>query len=153
MTGRSFVNFDLATGVIRRIVRSNIVDCLPGYAVALYDAACGPVSDLTHVVDVTALIPDHDGNLCVSRFLAREPEPVTSQAIRSARDAELAATDALVSSPADRPDGAALRERWVPYRQALRDLGALPTASEMISAWPLRPDGSDPIANLRGIKQ
>jgi hypothetical protein len=69
---------------------------------------------------------------------------------------ELAFTDTFM--PADRPLSDATRSAWVAYRQVLRDLSKphdvndparRPAPVEMIVAWPTRPDGRDPIAQLR----
>jgi hypothetical protein len=60
---------------------------------------------------------------------------------------DLTRTDPLMI--ADYPIDDAARHRWQNYRQMLRDLSRLPSASEMIEAWQLPPDGIDPIAHLR----
>ena len=38
------------------------------------------------------------------------------------------------------PDRDVLREPWVAYRRALRDLSKLPDAAAQLAAWPARPD-------------
>jgi YHS domain-containing protein len=74
------------------------------------------------------------------------PPPAIAE-IKIARNSELAATDAYLVT--DRPMPDEVRAAWRTYRQALRDLGALSTAEEMIAAWPIRPDGRDVIADMR----
>ncbi|MDQ2083090.1 phage tail assembly chaperone [Xanthobacteraceae bacterium Astr-EGSB] len=73
--------------------------------------------------------------------------PPTVIEVKIARNQDLAATDVMMVT--DRPMSDDLRTAWRTYRQTLRDLGAIDTASEMISAWPLRPDGRDAIIALR----
>lgn len=62
---------------------------------------------------------------------------------------ELWFTDDFVDPPSDRPRKGAFAFDWKPYREALRRLSDLPTAAEMVKAWPLRPTGADAIAHLR----
>jgi hypothetical protein len=67
--------------------------------------------------------------------------------VRVAISQELTATDGFVA--ADRPLSPELRAAWVTYRQTLRDLSKLDGPTAMVSAWPARPSGSDPIPSLR----
>lgn len=74
--------------------------------------------------------------------------------VRSAISLELAATDGFVAT--DRPLSDELRARWAIYRQTLRDISkpqdereSLLSPPEMVRGWPLRPDGTDPVASLR----
>jgi hypothetical protein len=65
------------------------------------------------------------------------------------RNDELGRTDQCVIVPPDRPDGHAAAAPWIPYRQALRELGHHGRVEDIIAAWPPRPDGSDMIARIR----
>jgi hypothetical protein len=76
--------------------------------------------------------------------------------IRGIVAAELLDTD--VYALPDLPISMPIRAQWTSYRQTLRDLSKpheiddpqrRPTPSEMIAAWPARPDGVDPIASIR----
>lgn len=67
---------------------------------------------------------------------------------------ELAGTDQFMVP--DRPITGDQRSAWTAYRQELRDLskadlarGRVRTTVEMVQDWPVRPDGTDPIAHLR----
>ena len=77
------------------------------------------------------------------------PQAITREEILSLRNAELAATDSMMVP--DRPLSEEQRQGWRVYRQALRDLGSIHEALDIIEAWPKRPDESDaiPIALLR----
>jgi Phage tail assembly chaperone protein len=63
-----------------------------------------------------------------------------------ARDLE--ATDSYAVP--DRPMSEEQRIDWKTYRQSLRYLSKLATPVDMVKAWPVRPDGADAIAELRG---
>jgi hypothetical protein len=67
------------------------------------------------------------------------PEPPNPYLVRNFRNAELVATDKYLLE--DFPITGEQRAAWTVYRQALRDLGQLPTGDAMIDAWPDRPDG------------
>ena len=60
---------------------------------------------------------------------------------------ELCNTDSLM--PPDRAMSDEKRASWATYRQALRDLSKLPDVAAMIAAFPMRPDGVDPIPTIR----
>jgi hypothetical protein len=60
---------------------------------------------------------------------------------------DLEATDSL--AVLDRPMADDVRAAWRTYRQALRDLSKLPGPSNMVRAWPIRPDGVDAITDMR----
>jgi YHS domain-containing protein len=92
--------------------------------------------------------PDEAWECC--SLVALPPDPPDAREVKAARNAELAATDAMMV--ADRPLAGAVREEWRAYRQALRDIGSCATAAEMIAAWPKRPGGGDGprILELRG---
>jgi hypothetical protein len=79
-------------------------------------------------------------------------DQLTVDLVRQYRDAELMLTDSFVTQPDDRPGASATRDLWLPYRQALRDLGAHSNTADMLAAWPIRPDGIDPISHLRGTQ-
>lgn len=81
------------------------------------------------------------------RELAMRPPPVSIDEIRTAINTALCASDAYMMP--DRPISEATRSAWVAYRQMLRDLSGTPTASEMIKAWTLDPNGNDAIPDLR----
>jgi hypothetical protein len=87
------------------------------------------------------------------RVLASLPLPME---VHGAIYGELKATDGRAA--ADRPLADEVRASWTVYRQALRDLSKphdadlptqRPTVVEIIRAWPMRPDGTDPIPNIR----
>lgn len=79
-----------------------------------------------------------DGKLVVST-------EVTAQALLTIRHSELVASD--WTAIADREP----MPEWVAYRTALRDLTQDgKDVDKMIARFPLRPDGTDPIANMRG---
>jgi hypothetical protein len=73
----------------------------------------------------------------------------TGDEVAQAIYCELCATDDFVDAPSDRPRKGALLFDWKPYRQALRNLSKLPTPAEMVTTWPLRPDGADAAIALR----
>lgn len=116
---------------------------LPGCAVH-YSDCTDDISPLTHRFDfdTRALVAKNDEE----QRLARLP---TIFEIKSAVLSELIATDGFVSPPSDRPRTGPLLFDWLPYREALRDLSKLATATDMVLAWPFRPDGSDAIPTLR----
>jgi hypothetical protein len=64
--------------------------------------------------------------------------------VKAAIYSELCSTDEMIVS--DRPS----LVDWKPYRQTLRDLSKLAGPVEMITAWPVRPDGVDVVVGLRG---
>ncbi|MDQ2084760.1 phage tail assembly chaperone [Xanthobacteraceae bacterium Astr-EGSB] len=83
-------------------------------------------------------------------LVALPPPPPSIMEVKAKRNEELAATDGVMAYPPDRPQlSAEALEAWRAYRQALRDLGALASAADMIAAWPLRPGGRDAIQVLR----
>ena len=64
----------------------------------------------------------------------------------------LIANELAASDKTQMPDCPAAKSAgWAAYRQALRDLSkiASPTAANMLAAWPKRPDGVNPVADLR----
>ena len=63
--------------------------------------------------------------------------------VKAAIYSELCSTDEMIVS--DRPS----LVDWKPYRQTLRDLSKLAGPVEMVTAWPVRPDGVDAISELR----
>lgn len=85
-------------------------------------------------------------------FVDKTPEEAalsklpTLSEIEMAVRSELAATDQF-TMVADRP--AKLRDEWIVYRQALRDLSKLPTPADRISAWPSHPLGHDIIRAMK----
>lgn len=79
-----------------------------------------------------------------------DPEPDQVWRVRELVRAELGATDKFAMH--DYPVRAADRVAWTAYRKALRDASkGRATAAEMLSAIPLRPDGSDPAARMRAL--
>lgn len=146
---RNCVNFDPVTGVIHRIFNSNVFDCLPGMRVGFFAVDLRSISDVTHIVDLSTMVADGAGNFNV-RFVDRPAELPQIAEIKGKRNSELAGTDSYVSIPADRPGAEELRAPWLVYRQALRSLGNFSKVGDMIRAWPVRPDGLDPIADWRG---
>lgn len=69
---------------------------------------------------------------------------------------ELSQTDQHIVP--DRPMPESRRQSWIAYRQSLRDLSKpqdaedptrRPTPAEMVLAWPVRPDGTDPVQHIR----
>ncbi|QDP20656.1 phage tail assembly chaperone [Bradyrhizobium cosmicum] len=79
-----------------------------------------------------------------------DPEPDQVWRIRELVRAELGATDKFALP--DYPVADADRVAWVAYRKALRDASkGNATAAAMLAAIPLRPDGSDPAAQLRAL--
>lgn len=79
----------------------------------------------------------------------------TDRELKQAVFAALSATDHMMLL--DRDDIAPQdRAKWVAYRKSLRDLSKgdpRPNVDEMISNWPLDPNGSDAIENLRNRNQ
>jgi hypothetical protein len=142
----SFAHYDPRTGIVRQYVRSASPHGLSGRAVALFrnisfDAAVAG----SYIVDLRSVGMGEDGwNYCLLLPVAHEPGP-TVREVRAARNVELAETDAMMLPDRNVAD----RIAWRSYRQALRDLGALGSADEMIAAWPRRPDGHDPIESFR----
>lgn len=66
--------------------------------------------------------------------------------IRALRSAELSGTDSLMAPDRTVPD----REAWTTYRRALRDLpNGAATVQQMVTNFPVRPDGKDAAAALR----
>lgn len=71
--------------------------------------------------------------------------------VRCAVAAELSDSDIYIGL-SDFPITPEKRATWVTYRQTLRDLSKgspAPTAAEMLTAFPVRPDGVDAAAELR----
>lgn len=61
----------------------------------------------------------------------------TLHEVQSAIAHELHHTDSYMVP--DRPMADEMRNAWITYRQALRDLSKLPTPTAMVTAWPARP--------------
>jgi len=82
----------------------------------------------------------------------RRADRPTMHEIRSAIHSQLLDTD-KTQLPDFEVGGEKLtdeqRAAWVAYRSALRRLSDLNDPSAMVQAWPIRPDGADPIAPLR----
>lgn len=86
---------------------------------------------------------------------AKADEPGDAE-VRSFIRREIEASDEFILP--DRPMMESRRTSWISYRQALRDLSKpheiedparRPTPAEMVMAWPVRPDGGDPVQHLR----
>jgi hypothetical protein len=138
-----FAHYDRKTGHIVQITQSSHPFEREGYGCALvHDAAVlnGPHRVLLGTVQMGEFGWD---------YAAVEPftPPLTVSDVKSRRDTELAATDALMVP--DRPLEDEVRSKWREYRQALRDLGSFGSAEQMIAAWPFRPEGHDAVADWR----
>lgn len=101
---------------------------------------------------LSAGIPDHKTqkvDIATRAIVAKSGDEIvpTIALVKTRIARELSATDGLMI--ADRPIADAMREVWKAYRQALRGLSKLSTPSDMIRAWPLRPDGADIVSDLR----
>jgi hypothetical protein len=99
------------------------------------------IHSLTHKVVHGVLIEKNDAEKAVALL----PTPFE---VKAAIYAELCATDAWAMP--DRPMTDTTRSAWTTYRQTLRDLSKLASPTEMIVAWPVRPDGVDAVVGLRG---
>ena len=112
----------------------------PGHAVM--DTPKRLIDSTRHKVDpVTRLVVDKtQGDLMAALSIE----------VARAIERELGFTDHFVDPPSDRPRKGAFALDWRPYREALRRLSDLPTPVDMVKAWPVRPDGADAIAELRG---
>jgi Phage tail assembly chaperone protein len=105
----------------------------------------------TEVLFVEPFDPDPTIHKCDGAGVVFKSEAETRQArlpsLRAVQEAvflELCRTDAEVMP--DRP----VAKDWADYRQALRNLSKQFTDPvEMVDAWPVAPDGSDPIQHLR----
>ncbi len=148
MKTNRFAHYDPDTGYIRQ-VSSNPFK-VRGLKVAEY---LGEFVPDTYKVDLKSVRHDEGlgWNVCdlVELDEQEKPKPPSPTLInlRAMRDAALAQSDVWAVS--DRPMSEGVREAWRAYRQALRDLGAQKTVKDFASAWPLRPDGSDDIPDIR----
>lgn len=100
------------------------------------------VSDLTHKVVggvVVEMTPTEKADLL---------RP-TLDDVKGRRNAQLMVTDFTQVSDAPDPIAGASAAQWAAYRQGLRDLGQYASPADWIANWPARPDGLDPIADLR----
>lgn len=149
-----FVHFDPSNGWIRQL--SNRAFAIEGLDVAEIEDGPEAIDGHAHKVDLASIEAGAFGwNVC--RVVAHAsgdgppiPERFTLEGLRADRNTFLAATDAIVTMPRDRPAmPARKRAAWLAYRQALRDLGAHKDWRALVKAWPLRPDGQDDIAHIR----
>lgn len=100
-----------------------------------------------HHPDITAEKIDLQ-SLTLVKMTAPDQTPSLNE-VKGAIVRELHATDGMANPPPDRPV-AQPASAWLAYRQALRDLSKRRLSpAEMVSEWPMRPDGSDAIMHLR----
>lgn len=142
------IHFRASDGEIFGHENSLSPDKRPGLEIASFKVPDGRhiIPDpLLHKIDPVTL--DLVDKTETERELALRPPLVTLDDIKAAIGAALRASDAYMMP--DRPLSDDVREAWVEYRQMLRDLSKLGTASEMINAWKIDPSGNDQIAALR----
>lgn len=132
------IRFDPATGAIKQMDSSPVpvsgdldsiqIEIPPGESFPAHYIS-------TRRVDVT------------TRTLIEVAPEVQRHEVDQAIFNELSNTDQYVIS--DRPMTRPKRAAWKAYRQALRDLSKLPSVTDMLAAWPMRPDGTDTAAHLK----
>lgn len=142
-----YLLYILKTGAIFGYETSPSVDLPDGWGSLTVEIDGAVPTSLTHrVVDHTLVELSQ-----IERANALAP---TASEVRAIISEELASTDQYMVP--DRPLLDQQRSAWIAYRQAIRDLskpqddlGRAFTAVEMVTAWPSRPDGVDPVAAIR----
>lgn len=136
-----FAYYDLASGEINQISTNTDPFPIDGMGVAEFAGTLHEITQRTHIVD---------NGVIRERTLAEivEYDRPTEIDVRVARFSELRATDAFMIVDYPIPAGTT-KDAWAAYRQGLRDLGQYASPAEWIANWPARPDGLDPIADLR----
>lgn len=143
-----FVHFNPDTGEIVQVSDQSHLFEREGFKVAVPLRPTYPdFHARRYAVDLASVYEDDYLGAPLCDLVELPPEPISVQQVKMLRDAELRATDEYMVP--DRPMTEEMRDQWRLYRQALRDFGTLKTALEMIAAWPERPDGRDPLCNLR----
>jgi hypothetical protein len=151
----AMVHFDPGTGRIVQLSKADQVFQREGLSVAVvlgkFELSDFLNIQATQQVDL-ASIEFHGEDWPTARLVDKTKNEMRRELPRyevdGARRQELVRTDPLVNYPPDRPPPPDLEEVRA-YRQRLRDLGAQTTPADMVDIFPLRPDGSDPIPELR----
>lgn len=96
---------------------------------------------------------DHKIDLKSRTVIERTPEEKSSARLPTRRDVDAYIFAELMQSDktqlADYPIVDKARALWAAYRQGLRDLSKLGDPVAMIREWPQRPDGNNPVEQLR----
>lgn len=101
--------------------------CQPGLACALIDDVVTPDPRRQRFHPLFGLVDKTD-----------DASGSTIDDIRRRIARELTASDQFMMP--DRPMTKELRDAWIIYRQALRDLSKLPTPADQLAAWPISPN-------------
>ena len=135
-----FVHYRPDDGAIIGYGNSFEPKAIEGYAIAIFDEPFDVPDPHVHKIAAGQIV-DMTG---AERRRARAPKRYEVDQVVYA---ELCRTDHLLIY--DRPTPNALREALVEYRHALRELSKLGEPAAMVRAWPVAPDGGDPIIDLR----
>ena len=138
-----FAHYDRTSGQIVQVNQASQPFEREGYGVAIVTepaVLAAPHRILLHTVQMGEFGWDYAS-------VEYTPTPLSVPDVKGMRDAELTATDTMMIP--DRPLTDADRQAWRVYRQALRDLGSIQGAADMVKGWPKRPDGGDPVLHLR----